>query len=194
VPIATKTLYAATGVRIRATNCRNWSADCDPRQGRAVGCCRYRHGRRSQARSRARGSTYPRRPYHDAFRQPIAVTNAGGTTMSPTPARTENFLGVLDLESTKGKVAKRATAASVFREYETGSAEAGAIQKMARAACRRLAEEDRRPPIAMLYRRGSFSWHSGSIDCRTRCESEIEAEIALSPGFRWGSPCCRAST
>src|SRR6266436_6262887 len=41
---------------------------------------------------------------HDAVPQPIAVTNAGGTTLVTNAGSNGKFLGVLDLELTKGKV------------------------------------------------------------------------------------------
>src|ERR1700716_1736473 len=41
---------------------------------------------------------------HDAVPQPIPVTNAGGTTLVTNAGSNGKFLGVLDLELTKGKV------------------------------------------------------------------------------------------
>ena len=60
---------------------------------------------------------------HDAVPQPIPVTNAGGTTLVTNAGSSGKFLGVLDLELAKGKVARRAlpAAAGVFRTAEAGS-------------------------------------------------------------------------
>ena len=42
---------------------------------------------------------------HDAVPQPITVTNAGGVTLVTNAGSNGKFLGVLDLELAKGKVA-----------------------------------------------------------------------------------------
>src|SRR5260370_6404045 len=41
---------------------------------------------------------------HDAIPQPIALTNAGGTTLVTNAGSNGKFLGVLDLELAKGRV------------------------------------------------------------------------------------------
>src|SRR5260370_16914361 len=79
---------------------------------------------------------------HDAIPQPIAVTNAGGTTLVTNAGSNGKFLGVLDLELAKGRVADlRYRLFSVFSEllHPGGADAARSDQKRARqsAACRR---------------------------------------------------------
>ena len=124
---------------------------------------------------------------HDAVPQPVAVTNASGTTLVTNAGSSGKFLGVLDLELTKGRVADlRYRLLPVFSELlKPDAAMAALIDKMrephASAYAARIATSDR-----LLYRRGNFG---GSVD-QLICDalrSEFDAEIALSPGFRWGN-------
>ena len=124
---------------------------------------------------------------HDAVPQPIPVTNAGGTTLVTNAGSNGKFLGVLDLELTKGKVSDvRYRLLPVFSELlKPDPAMAALIEKLrapqASAYATKLATSDR-----LLYRRGNFG---GTVD-QVICEAllgEFDAEIALSPGFRWGT-------
>jgi len=124
---------------------------------------------------------------HDAVPQAIAVTNAGGTTLVTNAGSNGKFLGVLDLELAKGRVSDaRYRLLPVFSELLKPD-----------AAMTALIEKIREPHLApwggkiatadrLLYRRGNFT---GPVD-RLICDclrDQFDAEIALSPGFRWGS-------
>src|SRR5882757_9721329 len=124
---------------------------------------------------------------HDAVPQPIAVTNAGGTTLVTNAGSNGKFLGVLDLELAKGKVSDaRYRLLPVFSELlKPDAAMQALIEKVrspyAAAYAEKIATADR-----LLYRRGNFG---GTVD-QLLCDalrSEFDAEIALSPGFRWGA-------
>ncbi len=124
---------------------------------------------------------------HDAVPQPIPVTNGGGTTLVTNAGSSGKFLGVLDLELAKGKVSDvRYRLLPVFSELlKPDAAMAALIDKVrgaqAAAWSDRIATSDQ-----LLYRRGNFT---GSVD-QLICDAllgELDAEIALSPGFRWGS-------
>jgi sulfur-oxidizing protein SoxB len=123
---------------------------------------------------------------HDAVPQPIAVTNAGGVTLVTNAGSNGKFLAVLDLELGKGRVKDvRYRLLPVFSELLKPDA---AMQ----ALIDRLREPHAAPwgekiAIAdhLLYRRGNFF---GTVD-QMICDAlrdELNAEIALSPGFRWG--------
>ena len=123
---------------------------------------------------------------HDAVPQPIPVTNAGGTTRVTNAGSSGKFLGVLDLELARGRVADlRYRLLPVFSELlKPDAAMAALIEKIrephAAAYAEKIATADR-----LLYRRGNFG---GTVD-RLICDAlrnEFDAEIALSPGFRWG--------
>jgi sulfur-oxidizing protein SoxB len=124
---------------------------------------------------------------HDAVPQPIPVTNPGGITLVTNAGSSGKFLGVLDLELAKGKVADvRYRLLPVFSELlKPDPAMAALIEKIraphAAAYAAKLATSDR-----LLYRRGNFG---GTVD-QVICDAllaEFDAEIALSPGFRWGN-------
>jgi sulfur-oxidizing protein SoxB len=124
---------------------------------------------------------------HDAVPQPIAVSNAGGTTLVTNAGSSGKFLGVLDLEIAKRRVADvRYRLLPVFSELlKPDAAMAALIDKMrephAAAYAGKIATADR-----LLYRRGNFGGTVDQLICDA-LRSELDAGIALSPGFRWGS-------
>ena len=124
---------------------------------------------------------------HDAIPRPIPVTNAGGTTLVTNAGSNGKFLGVLDLELAKGKVSDaRYRLLPVFSELlKPDPAMQALIQKMrephAAGYAEKIATADR-----LLYRRGNFFGTVDQLICDA-LRSELDAEIALSPGFRWGS-------
>ena len=123
---------------------------------------------------------------HDAVPQPIAVTNSGGTTLVTNAGSNGKFLGVLDLELAKGKVSDvRYRLLPVFSELLKPDAAMQALIEQIRsphaaASAEKIATADR-----LLYRRGNFSGPVDQLICDA-LRSEYDAEIALSPGFRWG--------
>src|SRR4051794_39426943 len=124
---------------------------------------------------------------HDAVPQPIAVTNPGGVTLVTNAGSNGKFLAVLDLELAKGKVANvRYRLLPVFSELlKPDPAKQTLIDKIrephATALSEKIASADR-----LLYRRGNFSGTMDQLICDA-LRGELNAEIALSPGFRWGT-------
>jgi sulfur-oxidizing protein SoxB len=124
---------------------------------------------------------------HDAVPQPIPVTNAGGTTLVTNAGSSGKFLGVLDLELAKGRVVDlRYRLLPVFSELlKPDAAMAALIDKMrephAASYAAKIATSDR-----LLYRRGNFGGTVDQLICDA-LRGEFDAEIALSPGFRWGN-------
>ena len=124
---------------------------------------------------------------HDAVPQPIAITNAGGSTLVTNAGSSGKFLGVLDLDIAKGRVADvRYRLLPVFSELlKPDAAMAALIDKMrgphAAEYAEKVATSDR-----LLYRRGNFGGTVDQLICDA-LRSEFDAEIALSPGFRWGA-------
>jgi sulfur-oxidizing protein SoxB len=122
---------------------------------------------------------------HDAVPQPIPVKNAGGTTLVSNAGSNGKFLGVLDLDLAKGKVnGVRYRLLPVFSELLKPDPAMGTlIEKMREphaAWFEKIATSGR-----LLYRRGNFSGPVDQLICDA-LRSELNAEIALSPGFRWG--------
>ena len=123
---------------------------------------------------------------HDAVPQPIPVANAGGTTLVTNAGSNGKFLGVLDLDLAKGKVTDaRYRLLPVYSELlKPDAAMQALIDKMrephAAEYAEKIATADR-----LLYRRGNFSGTVDQVICDA-LRGELDAEIALSPGFRWG--------
>ncbi|TPQ29941.1 thiosulfohydrolase SoxB [Bradyrhizobium guangdongense] len=123
---------------------------------------------------------------HDAVPQPVAVKNAGGTTLVTNAGSNGKFLGVLDLALDKGKVNDvRYHLLPVYSELlKPDPAMAELIGKV-RAPHVNDWSEKIATPDRLLYRRGNFSGPMDQLICAA-LRRELDAEIALSPGFRWG--------
>jgi sulfur-oxidizing protein SoxB len=124
---------------------------------------------------------------HDAVPQPLAIKNTGGVTLITNAGSNGKFVGVLDLELTKGRVADvRYRLLPVFSELlKPDPAMQTLIDRMREpyltAYTEKVATADR-----LLYRRGNFDGTMDRLICDALC-TELDAEIALSPGFRWGT-------
>jgi S-sulfosulfanyl-L-cysteine sulfohydrolase len=124
---------------------------------------------------------------HDAVPQPVPVTNAGGITLVTNAGSNGKFLGVLDLELARGRVKDiRYRLLPVFSELLKPDVEMQALIEKIRAPhmaayAEKIATADR-----LLYRRGNFFGTVDQLICDA-LRNQLDAEIALSPGFRWGS-------
>ena len=124
---------------------------------------------------------------HDAMPRPIPVSNPGGLTLVTNAGSNGKFLGVLDLDLAKGKVNEiRYRLLPVFSELLKPDAAMQALIDRIRAPhvvdwSEKIATADR-----LLYRRGNFSGTTDRLICEA-LRSGLDAEIALSPGFRWGT-------
>jgi sulfur-oxidizing protein SoxB len=124
---------------------------------------------------------------HDAVPRPVRVTNPCCTTLVTNAGSAGKFLGVLDLELGKGRV-KRASyqLLPVFANLlAPDPAMAALIERVSRPHADAFAEK-----LAtagdLLYRRGNFNGPMDQVICDA-LRQELDAEIALSPGFRWGN-------
>jgi sulfur-oxidizing protein SoxB len=124
---------------------------------------------------------------HDAVPLPISIRNASGVTLVTNAGSNGKFLGVLDLEIAKGRVADaRYRLLPVFSELLKPDAAMQALidqirEPNAAAYAEKVATADR-----LLYRRGNFNGTMDQLICDALL-GELDAEIALSPGFRWGT-------
>ncbi|MBP6020479.1 MAG: thiosulfohydrolase SoxB [Burkholderiaceae bacterium] len=124
---------------------------------------------------------------HDGIPAPVVVSNGGGKTLVTNAGSNSKFLGVLDFDVQNGKVVDfRYKLMPVFANYLDADPEMDAlIQKTRAPFAAKLAE-----PLAVtdevLYRRGNFN---GTFDqvILDALMAEKEAQIAFSPGFRWGT-------
>jgi S-sulfosulfanyl-L-cysteine sulfohydrolase len=124
---------------------------------------------------------------HDAVPQPIPVTNAGGTTLVTNAGSSGKFLGVLDLELAKGRVTDvRYHLLPVFSELLKPDAEMQALIEKIRAPHTAAFGEKIATADRVLFRRGNFGGTVDQLICDA-LRGEFDAQIALSPGFRWGA-------
>jgi sulfur-oxidizing protein SoxB len=124
---------------------------------------------------------------HDAVPQPISVTNSGGVTLVTNAGSNGKFLAVLDLDIAKGKVSNvRYRLLPVFSELLKPDPAMQALIDKSREPYAGTWSEKIAAADRLLYRRGNFSGTMDQLICDA-LRSELNAEIALSPGFRWGT-------
>ena len=124
---------------------------------------------------------------HDGLPVAVPVANAGGTTLVTNAGSNGKFLGVLDFALSGRRVSDfRYRLLPVFaNQLPPDPAMSALIERVRAPFADRLAE-----PLAvtdgLLYRRGNFngSWDQLIIDALMQVQG---ADIALSPGFRWGT-------
>jgi sulfur-oxidizing protein SoxB len=124
---------------------------------------------------------------HDGVPQPIIVANPSGRTLVTNAGCNGKFLAVVDLDCRGGTLAGiRYKLLPVFSNLLPADPDMAALIVRLRAPhVSRLAE-----PLAitegLLYRRGNFN---GTFDqlLVEALMAEKDAEIAFSPGFRWGT-------
>ena len=123
---------------------------------------------------------------HDAIPQAIPVTNAGGITLVTNAGSNGKFLGVLDLDLARGRVKDvRYRLLPVFSELLKPNAQMQALIETMREPHAATATEKIATADHLLYRRGNFEGTVDQLICDA-LRGEFDAEIALSPGFRWG--------
>jgi len=124
---------------------------------------------------------------HDGVPVAVPVKNAGGTTLVTNAGSNGKFLGVLDCEVRDGKLANwRYRLLPVFANQLAPDAEMAALIAKSRAPYEARLGERLAVTDALLYRRGNFNGSWDQLVCDALMEVQ-GAEIAFSPGFRWGT-------
>ena len=124
---------------------------------------------------------------HDAVPRPLEVKNAAGITLVTCAGSNGKFLGVLDLDVRQGKVqAMRYHLLPVFSNLLPADAAMEALIKRVRAPYEAKLAEKLATTSGLLYRRGNFN---GTVDqvILDALMTVKGAQIAFSPGFRWGT-------
>ncbi|SDQ75855.1 thiosulfohydrolase SoxB [Pseudovibrio sp. Tun.PSC04-5.I4] len=119
---------------------------------------------------------------HDAIPEPVKV----GETMIIASGSNGKFVSRLDLDVDKNGI-KDFTykLIPVFADVITPDPEMSALIEQERAPFKDELEEVIGTTDSLLYRRGNFNGTWDDLICQALIE-EREADIALSPGFRWG--------
>ena len=123
---------------------------------------------------------------HDGAPLPVIVNNAGGKTVVTNAGSNGKFLGVLDMDvGTAGVTDFRYRLLPVFANLLPADAAMQALIERVRAPFKARLEEPLAVSEGLLYRRGNFN---GTFDqlILDALIAEKNAEIAFSPGFRWG--------
>jgi sulfur-oxidizing protein SoxB len=124
---------------------------------------------------------------HDGVPQPTVVANAAGRTLVTNAGSNGKFLGVLDLDVRGGKVADfRYRLLPVFSNLLPADAAMNALIAKIRAPHAAKLDEPLAVTEGLLYRRGNFNGTSDQL-ILDALMAEKGAEIAFSPGFRWGT-------
>src|SRR5262245_6881756 len=123
---------------------------------------------------------------HGAVPEPVGVENRGGTTLVTIAGCNGKFLGVLDLGVKDGKIRERRyRLLPVFSDLLEPDAEMDALIRRVRAPHEEKLSEKLAVTEELLYRRGNFA---GTFDqlILDALMADKGAEIAFSPGFRFG--------
>ncbi|EHR72162.1 5'-nucleotidase/2',3'-cyclic phosphodiesterase-like hydrolase [Burkholderiales bacterium JOSHI_001] len=124
---------------------------------------------------------------HDGVPLAVPVANAGGTTLVTNAGSNGKFLGVMDFDVKGGKVVDfRYRLLPVFADQlKADPAMAALIMKVRQPYEAKLAEK-LATTDGLLYRRGNFNGSWDQLVCDALMDVQ-DAEIAFSPGFRWGT-------
>jgi S-sulfosulfanyl-L-cysteine sulfohydrolase len=124
---------------------------------------------------------------HDGVPLAVPVKNPGGTTLVTNAGSNGKFLGVMDFEVKDGRIANwRYRLLPVFANVLQADPQMDALVTRLRAPHEARLAEKLATTDGLLYRRGNFN---GSWD-QLLCDAMMDvqgADIAFSPGFRWGT-------
>jgi sulfur-oxidizing protein SoxB len=123
---------------------------------------------------------------HDATPHPIIVDSPNGKTLVTSGGSNGKFVGVLDFDVKDSKIVDyRYRLLPVFANLLPADREMAAHISKVRAPYENKLSEKLGVTESLLYRRGNFT---GSFDqlILEALMHEKNAEIAFSPGFRWG--------
>ena len=124
---------------------------------------------------------------HDAVPEPVVVKNSGGATLVTNAGCNGKFLAVLDLDVRGGAVRGfQYRLLPVFANLLEADKQMSALIDAVRAPHEKKLSEKLAVSEGLLYRRGNFN---GTFD-QMILDALMEvkgAEIAFSPGFRWGT-------
>jgi len=124
---------------------------------------------------------------HDGVPVAVPVKNPGGTTLVTNAGSNGKFLGVMDFEVKSGKVANfRYRLLPIFSNFLQADPQMEALITRIRAPYESRLNETLAVTDGLLYRRGNFNGSWDQLVCDALMEVQ-GAEIAFSPGFRWGT-------
>jgi S-sulfosulfanyl-L-cysteine sulfohydrolase len=124
---------------------------------------------------------------HDGMPVASVVSNRGGQTLVTNAGSNGKFLGVLDFDVRGGRIADfRYRLLPVFANMLPADAEMDALITRVRAPYEAKLGERLAVTEGTLYRRGNFNGSGDQLLLDALMDVQ-GAEIAFSPGFRWGT-------
>ncbi len=124
---------------------------------------------------------------HDGVPVAVPVANAGGRTLVTNAGSNGKFLGVMDFDVRDGKLADfRYRLLPVFANQLVADPAMDALITKIRAPYEARLAEKLAVTDGLLYRRGNFNGSWDQLVCDALMDVQ-GAEIAFSPGFRWGT-------
>ncbi len=124
---------------------------------------------------------------HDAVPEPVPVANRVGRTLVTNAGCNGKFLAVLELEARDRRVREcRYRLLPVFSDLIEPDQEMTQLIGRVRAPYQPRLSETLAVTEGLLYRRGNFTGTFDQLILDALMEAK-DAEIAFSPGFRWGA-------
>ncbi len=124
---------------------------------------------------------------HDGVPEPLLIENSAGKTLVSNAGSNGKFLAVLDLDIGKGKINDyRYRLLPVFSNLLPADPAMQRFIDNVREPYREQLNEPLAVAESLLYRRGNFNGTFDQIICDALLDVG-DAEISLSPGFRWGT-------
>ncbi|MBA4265828.1 MAG: thiosulfohydrolase SoxB [Comamonadaceae bacterium] len=124
---------------------------------------------------------------HDGMPAPFIVKNDGGQTLVTNAGSNSKFLGVLDFDVRGGKVQGfQYKLLPVFSNLLPADAAMQSYIDKVRAPYKAKLEEKLAVTEDLLYRRGNFNGSWDQVICDALMQNK-GADIAFSPGVRWGT-------
>ena len=124
---------------------------------------------------------------HDGVPAPSIVNNKGGKTLVTNAGSNGKFLGVMDLDVRNGKLQDfRYRLVPVFSNLLPADQQMQSYIDGVRAPYKKQLEEKLAVAEETLFRRGNFNGTFDQVICDA-LRKVNDAQISLSPGFRWGT-------
>lgn len=124
---------------------------------------------------------------HDGMPAPSIVENPGGKTLVTNAGSNGKFLGVMDLDVKDGKLrGYQYRLLPVFSNLLPANPAMVKYIEQVRAPYKAQLEEKLAVAEGLLYRRGNFNGTFDQVICDALLKVN-DAQVSLSPGFRWGT-------
>ena len=124
---------------------------------------------------------------HDGVPLPVVVGNPGGKTVVTNAGSNGKFVGVLDIQfGASGISGYRYRLFPVFANLLPADSTMQAHIDKVRAPYLDTLNEPLATAESLLYRRGNFNGTFDQVICDAM-RHVLDAEISMSPGFRWGT-------